>query len=193
MGRYGGMKVTRKLRSARWQYQQVQDEVRGELKDVGKAHVDARKRVVANWEHQPDFYYQVGIGAKMLYVWIKIRNAAEALSEYGATIGDLWKWISQTGTKKHIITPRKAGGVLAFPWGGPRSYKSKTGASPARYGGPGTVTGAQPSAFAYVEHPGFPPRYFDRDINTDLKPYFDTKVDRGYKRGFRKATQAHRS
>jgi hypothetical protein len=96
----------------------------------------------------------------------------------------VWMWIDKTGTKRHKIPKRPKTGRsrLRFRTG----YQSRTGAKPARFGGPGRATG--PIRYArQVNHPGFPPRKFTETILKDLRPEFVRAVRNGSRRGMRRA------
>jgi hypothetical protein len=80
--------------------------------------------------------------------------------------------------------------LLFFSWGGPGSYEAKTGANPARFGGPGVVRGGQLRAARRVNHPGFPARKFSETINKDLEPEAEKAIKNGGARGLRKAKKS---
>jgi len=189
----GGMKIIKKPLSAKYQYAQIRQEVTKELEGVAQEHVKARERVVSNWQHRPKFKSKVGVGPKQIQILIEVANKNESLGDgKDTTIGDLWMWLDKTGTKAHDIPKAPSTGTGAFMWGGPGSYISKTGANPARYGGPGVVNGGTMHFYSKsgrsLRHPGFPAREFGKAINTDLKHPFDLAVKRGYGRGFKKVT-----
>lgn len=178
--------LVRKPTSPKILHKIVRDEVRAELVKVGEAAVKSRDRVVSNWSNKPEFESKVEVGTKRLRV-TTVAKKGKKLQSSNATTADLWKWIDKTGTKAHPIPkqPKKMG-ALRFPWGGPGSYQSKTGANPARFGGPGTVRNPTIRYAKQVQHPGFPPRNFTEAINKDLKKDFDNAVRRGYRRGIAK-------
>lgn len=182
----GGMRIVRKPRSAHLLHKVVRDEVKKRLEPIAERHVRSRQEVVANWRHRPDFGKQIRITPDTIMLTITIRNRNQSLGEDSdATIGDLWKWLDQTGTKPHRI-PKEGVTLLAFQWGGPGSYISKTGAAPARHSGPGIVRNAKDFFAFSIEHPGFPPRHFSEDINRDLKRPFDNAVNAAYRAGLKK-------
>ncbi|MCL4296138.1 MAG: hypothetical protein KJ077_10440 [Anaerolineae bacterium] len=180
MARSLGLKVIRKPRNAILQYKAARDIVRAKLQPVADAHARSRQAITANWTNQPQFEGKTGVGPKTIYVLVVITNKDQQLTSGGATIGQLWYWLDVTGTKAHRI-PLNGRSLLAFEWGGPGSYLSKTGPGPARFGGPGTVQGGTMRFFRYVNHPGFPPRHFSEAINKDLKEKFDNAVGSGYR------------
>lgn len=185
-----GMKLVRKPKSAKIQYAEVRQEIKAALTPVMNEHVNARKRVVGNWSHRPDFKGTIGVGTKQIFLQVTVENKDEPVGKYGATVGDLWKWLDKTGTKAHDIPSNPNGKLLVFRWGGPGSYISKTSGGPARYGGPGIVQGGKTVYFKarnkVLKHPGFKARKFGEAINTDLKGSFDKAVRNGYSRGFKK-------
>ena len=178
-------KLVRKPKSPKVQYDTIRREVVKKLEPVAEAAVIARRRVVANWKHKPDFAYKISVKPDTIRVIINLTRPKK-LESGTADTNTLWRWINK-GTKAHKIpkTP-KVKGTLAFKWGGKGSYKSKTGARPARYGGPGTVSGGKLIFPKQVQHPGFPGREFEEAINKDLRPKFNQAVDSGYRAGFRK-------
>lgn len=184
-------KLVRKPKSPQIQKRIIRNEVVRKVKPVAKAARESYEKVVANWDNKPGFKETVTVTEDRIEIEVVVRRGQRLKdSKSGKTTADLWKWINVTGTKAHTIKPRKAGGVLAFNWGGKGSYKSKTGARPARYGGPGTVSGGKLTFAKQVQHPGFPPRKFSEAINTDLKDKFDNAIDSGYRAGFRKLKSA---
>lgn len=184
MARSLGMKITRKPRNPVLQHKAAREIVRAKLQPVAEAHARSRQAIVANWKNQPRFEGKVGVGEKMIYLLVVITNKDQTLLNSRATIGDLWRWLDVTGTRPHRI-PLSGRALLVFNWGGPGSYISKTGPGPARYGGPGTVRGGRMVALAFVNHPGFPARYFSDAINKDLKGKFDNTVNSGYRQALR--------
>ena len=131
-----GMKLVKRPRSPNYQFNEVRAEVKKELVPLAQEHVMARARVVDDWGNKVEFEYQIGIGPKQIYILIKLANPSQLLKSGKATIRNLWNWLDKTGTKAHRI-PKSGVKLLKFEWGGPGSYVSKTGAGPARYGGPG--------------------------------------------------------
>lgn len=180
-------KLVRKPKSAKFLYDTVRQEVAKALKPIAKASEDARNRVVSNWENKPVFKSEIIVGPDTIRVITKLQRPKRLSSGSGDT-NKLWRWVDQTGTRPHTIRPKRPGGKLAFRWGGPGSYQSKTGARPARYGGPGTVRGAEMAYRKFVNHPGFPARNFTEAINRDLRAKFNQAVDKGYRNGFRKVS-----
>ena len=150
-------------------------EIGKQLQVVGRQHVAERKKVVADFDHKPEFEQEVKISQAQITMTISLSNAGEQISE-GFTIGDLWTALDKTGTKPHTI-PKKPGGRLAFQTG----YQPHTRPI-ARSGGPGRPTG--PTVFRKeVKHPGFPPRKFSDAINKRLRRQFEQAIDRGFRIG----------
>lgn len=185
-------KLVRKPASPNVQKKIIRDEVIAKLKPVAKAAKESYDKIVSNWNNKPGFKDEIKVTSGMIEIIISVRRGQRLKdSKSGKTTADLWKWLNTTGTKSHAIRPKAATGKLRFNWGGKGSYQSKTGANPARYGGPGTVTGGQIVYRKQVQHPGFPPRHFSNAINQDLKPKFNQAIDSGYRAGMRKAKKAN--
>lgn len=183
------VKLVRKPRSPKILHRIIRQAVIDELKPVAKAATQSYEKVVGNWDNKPKFKTDIKVTEKDIEIITVVRRG-QRLKNGDATTADLWKWIDKTGTKAHPIPKQpKQKGFLVFPWGGPGSYKSKTGARPARYGGPGTVANATTQYRKQVQHPGFEARHFSDAINTDLREDFDRAVDRGYRKGFAKVSR----
>jgi hypothetical protein len=176
--------IVKKPPSPNIQFREYREEVRKDINKVAAAHVKSRERVVANWseETRPKFSAKTTVTLILIGIQVLVKEASRKRP--------VWKWISQTGTKRHLIKPKKAGGLLVFPWGGPGSYQAKTRPDPARYGGPGTVDKATLRFARFVNHPGFRPRRFDETINKDLEPTFLEAIDRAGRRGLRQAKRS---
>lgn len=187
-----GLKLVRKPRTPKVQQRIIREEVRQKLKPVVKIAQQSYERVVSNWENKPEFGTRIIVTSDKIQalVTLKRSGAKKLRGSSNATTADLWKWIDQTGTKAHPIPKQpKTRGALRFTWGGPGSYQSKTGARPARFGGPGVVQRGETVYRKQVQHPGFPPRKFSEAIGKDLRPQFNRAIDAGYRSGFRKATR----
>lgn len=165
------------------QLQIQRDEIRKDLQKVATSHTKSRRAVVADWKrgHKPTFTAKVQAGPKRAGIIVSIGGSKFAQQ--------LWDWLDVTGTKPHIIRPKRRNkrGLLIFNWGGPGSYRAKTGANPARYGGPGMVQGGEIRSFKQVSHPGFEPRKFSEAINKDLEPAAIKAIKNGGAQGLRKA------
>jgi hypothetical protein len=170
--------VAKKLPPLKKQILDVQNEIRKDLDKVAKAHQKSLERVVSDWSSstRPKFRAKTVVTGQRIGVNIEVREADRKKP--------VWKWIDQTGTKKHKIPKRPKAGRsrLRFRTG----YQSRTGARPARFGGPGRATG--PVRYArQVNHPGFPPRKFSETILKDLRPEYNRAVRNGGRRGMRRA------
>lgn len=182
--RTGSIRIIRRPPPAAVRYNAIRQEIAKQLGEVGKLHVQEREKIVADFETNIEFDYKVVFGSKQLELDILVKNASTEVSE-GFTVGDLWKALDKTGTRPHTIRPKTLGpgfgGALRFQSG----YSPKTRPI-GRSGGPGRATG--PVVFArQVNHPGFPPRHFSREINKRLKPAFSKAVSRGISLGWKKA------
>ena len=147
--------VGRRLPPLKRQIIEVQNEIRKDLDKVAKTHVKSLERVVADWSSstRPTFKAKTVVTAQRMGVNITVKEADRKKP--------IWKWVDRTGTKKHKIPkkPKTGRSRLRFRTG----YQSRTGARPARFGGPGRATG--PVRYArQVTHPGFPPRRFSETI-----------------------------
>jgi hypothetical protein len=149
-----------------------------ELKPVAKAMEKSRAKIVADWDHKPQFQAQITVKPDRIEIDVVVRRGTR-LPSSDATTSDLWKWLDQTGTKAHPIPKQpKTNGYLVFPWGGPGSYQPKTSPNPARYGGPGRVVNAQTVYRKQVQHPGFKPRHFSDEIDPDIEKDFYNAIER---------------
>lgn len=179
MSNLGSVKIIKRPPPASVQFKAIQQGIAKELKSVGRAHVDERQKVVANFETDIKFGYRISATGKQITLTVVVENDGAQVSE-GFTVGDLWKALDKTGTRPHVIRPKKQGGKLAFQAG----YQPKTRPI-GRSGGPGRSSG--PTVFArQVNHPGFAPRHFSRVINKKLDKRFTKAIDRGVRLGGRK-------
>jgi len=148
------------------------------LDDEAKPHFtkELEKRV-ANWKHKPDFQDRKFTTADAIRVYIYPVGANKQIYVYVTE-----------GTRAHPITVRRAK-FLAFMWGGPGSYKAKTGPG-GTYGGPGTVTGGKMTFRKQVQHPGFPGRHFEKHVCEDNKPWFAARMEAAWKRAIREMSKS---
>jgi hypothetical protein len=170
--------VAKKPPPPKIQIAEYRNEVRIELnKSWSASFLASLRRVVANWSSKtrPTFKSQI-------IVTVTSGIIARIIPKEADRKKPIWKWIDKTGTKRHKIKAKKKGGRLFFRTG----YQSKTGAKPARFGGPGKATGDIRTA-QEVNHPGFPPREFTDTIAKDLDPLFKRDVRVGGRRGIRRA------
>jgi len=129
------------------------------------------RKVVANWDHKPVFKSRKTVTRD--YVAIDVFPAGPNKK--------FWVWTSR-GTKKHIIRPKKADGVLAFP----SAYASKTSPRGPSYGGSGKSSG--PTIFSRgVMHPGTKPRHFEEAWKRYTLKWFRKTVENAMRRGARRA------
>jgi len=128
------------------------------------------RKVVASWEHKPDFkarkrVTRTGIS---LYVYPTGENAK------------YWQWTSR-GTKPHIIEPKRAA-ALRFP----SLYQPKTTPRGPGYKGSGKSSG--PIVFALkVHHPGTKARKFEEAWARYNKKWFRKEMENAIRRGARRA------
>lgn len=152
---------------------------RNTLEDIGDLHVEKREDVVQDFSQKtkPKFTRSVKFDSRGVTLTVEVEEADESKP--------IWKWLDETGTKKHPIAAKNAK-ALKFTWGGPGSYRSKTSPNPARWGGPGVVQGGQTVFRQEVQHPGFPPRHFSDQINETMKK-IETKRIKGLQDDIRRA------
>lgn len=103
---------------------------------------------------------------------------------YTRPVGDnarIWDYVTN-GTKRHYITPKRPGYPLRFLWGGPGSYKPKTGFG-GQYRGPGRVVNGRMRRFMIVDHPGNKGRNFEKHFKRYINPAFRKETERAVKRG----------
>lgn len=146
-------------------------EVERELDSYVKPRLlDYPRRIVASWEHKPDFKAMK-------------RVTKDAISVYVYPTGphrDIWQWVSR-GTKPHIIRPKRAK-VLAFP----EIYEPRTTVRGPGYKGPGKSSG--PTVFAKeVHHPGTKARHFEEAWGRWAKTWFRKAMENAMRRGARRA------
>jgi hypothetical protein len=137
-------------------------------------------RIVSSWRHAPVFKARKSITKKEIVVYIYPTGPN----------ADIWKWVSVTGTKPHPI-PVSNAEWLMFIWGGPGSYKARTNLS-GGYKGPGLPSGTW-RKMKVVQHPGFPPRNFEKWVSKWASKRANRIVGNAFRRGFRKARAASRS
>jgi hypothetical protein len=160
--------VRGRKKSPRWT--EIAKEVERSMESTVKPRIlEYAEKIVANWEHMPQFKARKSVGKEiLLYVYPTGPNAV------------YWIWTSR-GTKAHKITPKKAS-VLAFPTG----YAPKTSPRGPSYGGPGKATG--PTVFAVeVDHPGTRPRHFEEAWARWAKTWFRREIENAMRRGARRA------
>lgn len=128
------------------------------------------KKIVADWDHQPEFK-------------ARKRVTKDSISVYAYPSGpykDIWYWVSR-GTKPHPIEPVNAP-ALAFP----SIYTPHTQPRGPSYGGPGKSSDATVFAL-HVDHPGTKARKFEEAWGRWGKTWFRREMENAIKRGARKA------
>lgn len=135
-------------------------------------------KIVANWEHKPDFKARKKVTRQAISVYVFPAGPNK----------DIWVWVSRgTGLygpkkSKYPIEPKKKGGVLAFP----SVYTPKTKPRGPSYGGPGKSSG--PTIFAKsVMHPGIKGRHFEEAWARWAKTWFRREMENAMRRGARRA------
>jgi hypothetical protein len=128
------------------------------------------KKIVANWEHKPEFRAMKRITRNSIRVYVYPMGPNKKY----------WVWTSR-GTRPHPIEPKRAP-ILAFP----SIYIPKTQPRGPSYGGPGTSSG--PTVFAmHVDHPGTKPRHFEEAWGRWAKTWFRREMENAMRRGARRA------
>lgn len=178
MGNLGSVRIIKRPPPAAVQFKAIQQEIAKQLQPVGQEHVNERKAVVANFETDINFGYKISTTQKQITLTVSVTNSGAEVSS-GFTVGDLWKALDKTGTKSHVIRPKRPNGRLAFQGG---NYQPKTRPI-GRSGGPGRVSGGRQVFTKQVNHPGFAPRKFSETINKRLKRRFEQAIDRGVRLG----------
>jgi len=128
---------------------------------------------VANWKHKPNFKARKFVN----------RDETKVTVFPSGPNKQIYKWVTE-GTKPHLITPKRAGGMLVFQSGGPGSYKAKT-APGGKFGGPGIVVGGKTVRARQVQHPGFEGRHFEETIKEDAQPWFRRTMENSWRRAIR--------
>ncbi len=182
MASLGSIKIIKRPPPAAVQFRLIQQEIAKQLKPVGQAHVDARNKVVSNFDTNIEFDYRISATQKQITLSVVVENAGTQVSE-GFSVGNLWKALDQTGTRGPYPIPKKVveGKRLAFR----RDYQPHTRPI-GRSGGPGRATGSFVRPIQ-VMHPGIRPRYFSRVINKRLKRQFEQAIDRGVRLGTKRS------
>lgn len=133
---------------------------------VKPALINSHKRIVANWEHKPNFQSRKFIRPAQIAVNIfpSGQNAK------------IWRFVDE-GTKPHKIRAKNVP-LLKFRTG----YQPKTLAKPARtVPSGGKATGPYVSK-AVVNHPGSEARNFTKKIAEDIKPSFKREIENAFRR-----------
>lgn len=101
---------------ARLMSKRVAAAIEAEMRPVMQEHVRFRQRLVSNWnsEHRPRFDFRIHKGVRYRFDVIIANGFKRIAPGARATIYDLWMWWETTGTKPHMIKPRRPGGVLRF-------------------------------------------------------------------------------
>lgn len=140
------------------------------MAEIKKGALDDYGKTVRTWRHKPQF------------------DALDEVRGDGATLvvgtdDRVYRFVSG-GTAAHYIFPRKPGGVLAFKWGGPGSYRAKTRPGVIASSG-GRLTGGVPRVFRGVLHPGTEARNFGETIRRKWAQRVTAIFDRHLKRALK--------
>lgn len=145
----------------------VYAEMVSEMDAIGREWVTKQQKVVFIWKHRPKFIHQLTARSDLIRVTSK-------------PTGDnakIYKWVDK-GTKKHIIRPKKAGGVLRFRTG----YFARTQPIAKANVGPGIAVGGWRSA-KEVHHPGTKARKFTRKFFEQTESGFKKRITLAIRRG----------
>lgn len=156
--------------------------------DALKEHAEEVKAsfedVVSDWsaENRPEFLVEVKTWANELRVIVKPkRNRARQGGK--AQPADIFEYVDK-GTDPHPIRPKSGNKskLLAFVWGRPGSYQSKTLPIAQAHVGSGTVVGGKRRAFPKVNHPGNDARLFSETIQRETYPDFRRAIEAAFRR-----------
>lgn len=116
--------------------------------DLGQRVYLDYQRTRSTWQHRVQFTRETQVNGDTVTVLV-------------GTTDNIYRYVDR-GTRAHFIAPRTPGGVLAFKWGGPGSYRAATrpGILGSRQHGP---SGEQ-RYFKWVLHPGTEARRFTETI-----------------------------
>jgi len=125
------------------------------------------QKTTATWKNKPEFESMISLQSPGPTVLV-------------GTDDEIYNYVDK-GTKPHTIRPKKRGGKLAFPWGGPGSYRAKTKPKTiASY--PGGVTG-DTTILPVVHHPGTEARQFSETIAKQWSKKFKARMEKALKEG----------
>jgi hypothetical protein len=181
-------KLVKPLPSPEATARSIANSIRKELEPIRKAHADRRNAVVRDFDHRPEFDAQIKVGQKGIELKVILKNDRESIGGKN-TIGDLVKWLFETGTPPHDIPPKRKP-YLIFQWGGKGSYSRKVGIGGAR--GTGEVSGAFTVRSKGVKHPGFQPSKALQNINKQLGLMTNKAIRKGFLDGFNRAKKSSR-
>ena len=166
----------------KFDYRAMQKVITAETKAVIKDIQKDFEKTTSTWKNQPTFE-----GARTasrtetdgrrftIYVGPKIAQSPQY---------EIFGYVDQ-GTRPHKINPKKPGGVLAFMWGGPGSYKAKSRPGKLRsYAG--GIKGGALTFRRWVQHPGTKARDFTKTIEKK----WDKLVKGRFDKAMQKAAQA---
>ena len=127
-------------------------------------------KVVADWDHKPEFKARKFIRGDR--IWVNIFPAG--------IFKQIWKWVSG-GTKGPYKIPKGGPGYLAFRTG----YVPRT-RPVGKFGGPGKATGAWRRGVMQVTHPGIEARKFEETIAKEQKKWFSRTMNNAWRRIIRR-------
>lgn len=169
------IKIIKRPVGANIAFGNIQREISKQMQGVGRIHVAERKKIVADFDHKPEFAFEVIVSSVQVTLTVNVTNPNEPVRD-NFSIGDLWTSLDKTGVRPHVIRAKNAE-RLSFVTG----YSPHT-RPVARSGGPGRATGERVYR-KQVNHPGYPPRKFSETINKRLRRQFTQAIDRGIRIG----------
>jgi len=141
-------------------------------KEVKPHFIDEFDKVVSNWKHKPIFQGRKFVTADA--IWVNI---------FPTGINKLIYTYVTKGTRPHVIRAKNVP-YLVFMWGGPGSYKAKTGTG-GTFGGPGIVVGGELTVRRQVNHPGNAARNFESVILKKEKQWYSRTMENAWRRAIR--------
>lgn len=136
--------------------------------DVKPHLIKAHERIVADWDHKPDFKGRKYVDADSLRITVHPDGPNK----------DIWKWVTG-GTRPHVIEAKNAP-FLVFATG--YIPHTKPGGI---YGGPGRAYG-DIRRKERVDHPGTKPRRFEKHIASWFDSWFKRMGERAWRRAIYK-------
>lgn len=143
------------------------NEVKTELQKVADGILKDFAKTTRTWTHKPKFKK-------------KVRSTGQPKKVEVWTSDKIYKYVND-GTKKHVIRPKKKGGVLVFP------AKSTPKTTPMLISSKKGSRGKKLIFAKEVQHPGTKARKFDKVISKKWKPRFYKALQKAYRTAARKS------
>ena len=167
--------VVKAIKPEKIKWGAVAREINKGVQEGGEILLAAHERVTRTWKTDMNFKLKV----TKVHGWpFRPKVVVASVS----TKNPIWLWLDK-GTKTHPVTPKKPGGVLAFP--SKFASKSKPNSLGARKGFSGG-----PTWFSKGHKvKGIKPRNFTPLIEKKYGPKFRTAVNKGFTRAARASGQ----